>query len=128
MLGSRGVCVGTAYVSLPQVFASPGRRRYVDYERFCTVIAEALVQASLERAPLMQPVPHVPTRDSPLNFLGFEERSIVAGALAKLAKHPDHISNILEVFKVSQCNNDIQLVIFFHARQSSRYTEAEAMH
>lgn len=86
--------------TLMEVFAAPARRQLVDYDRFCSVAGEALVQAGLERAPLLQPVPHVPTHDAPLNFLGFEERSLVAGALSKLAKHPDHISNIVEVFKV----------------------------
>lgn len=72
----------------------------MEYERFCETIGCAQTQGGLERAPLLEPVPHVPTIDSPLNFLTFEERHIVAGALAKLAKYPDQLSNILEVFKV----------------------------
>ncbi|KOB76721.1 Uncharacterized protein OBRU01_05274 [Operophtera brumata] len=87
--------------TLMEVFSAIGRRRYVEYERFCECVGEALTQGGLERAPLLTPVAHVPTRDSPLNFLNFEERSIVAGALAKLSHHPDQVSNILEVFKVS---------------------------
>lgn len=73
----------------------------MEYERFCGSVGEALAQAGLERAPLLTPVPHVPTLDSPLNFLNFEERNIVSGALKKLSKYPDQLSNILEVFKVS---------------------------
>lgn len=83
-------------------FSAPGRRRYIEYERFCSVVGEALTQPGLERAPLLEPVPHVPTIDSPLNFLNFEERSIVSGALKKLSKYPDQLSNILEVFQVSR--------------------------
>ncbi|CAH0582822.1 unnamed protein product [Chrysodeixis includens] len=85
--------------TLMEVFCAPGRRRYVEYERFCNTVGEALTQAGLERAPLLQPVPHVPTLDSPLNFLNFEERNIVSGALKKLSKYPDQLSNILEVFE-----------------------------
>lgn len=81
-------------------FCAPGRRRYVEYERFCSTVGEALTQEGLERAPLLQPVPHVPTIDSPYNFLNFEERNIVSNALSKLSKFPDQYSNILEVFKV----------------------------
>lgn len=81
-------------------FCAPGRRRHVEYERFCSTVGEALTQDGLERAPLLEPVPHVPTIDSPYNFLNFEERNIVSMALAKLSKFPDQYSNILEVFKV----------------------------
>ncbi|CAH2267994.1 jg8436 [Pararge aegeria aegeria] len=87
--------------TLMEVFCAPGRRRYIEYERFCATVDEALTQSGLERAPLLEPVPHIPTVDSPLNYLNFEERNVVAGALAKLAKFPDQLSNILEVFKDS---------------------------
>jgi hypothetical protein len=72
----------------------------VEYERFCEVVGSALTQGGLERAPLLAPLPHAPTADSPRNFLNFEERHLVSNALAKLAKFPDQLSNILEVFKV----------------------------
>ncbi|XP_022825939.1 uncharacterized protein LOC111355990 [Spodoptera litura] len=85
--------------TLMEVFCAPARRRYVEYERFCSTVGEALTQSGLERAPLLEPVPHVPTLDSPLNFLNFEERNIVSGALKKLSKFPDQLSNILEVFE-----------------------------
>ncbi|CAH0724069.1 unnamed protein product, partial [Brenthis ino] len=91
--------------TLMEVFCAPGRWREVEYERFCTTVGEALTQGGLERAPMLAPLPHVPTRDSPLNYLNFEERSVVSGALAKLAKFPDQLSNILEVFKVRVNNN-----------------------
>ncbi|XP_022129181.2 uncharacterized protein LOC111003125 [Pieris rapae] len=99
-LGAAGLALSPREMdTLIEVFCSPGRRRYVEYERFCSTVGEALTQGGLERAPLLEPVPHVPTIDSPLNFLNFEERNIVANALAKLAKFPDQLSNILEVFK-----------------------------
>ncbi|KAG6448171.1 uncharacterized protein LOC115442276 [Manduca sexta] len=85
--------------TLMEVFSAPGRRRLIEYERFCSTVGEALTQGGLERAPLLEPVPHVPTLDTPLNFLNFEERSIVSGALQKLSKYPDQLSNILEVFQ-----------------------------
>lgn len=81
-------------------FSAPGRRRYVEYERFCEAAGEALAAGGLERAPLLQPVPHVPPPQPPPH-LDYEERALVAGALAKLAKFPDQLSNILEVFKVT---------------------------
>lgn len=82
-------------------FAAPGRRRYVEYLKFGETVGEALTQGGLERAPLLVPIPHIPTIDTPMNFLNFEERSIVSGALMKLAKFPDQLSNIMEVFQVS---------------------------
>ncbi|KAJ2947275.1 hypothetical protein O0L34_g16988 [Tuta absoluta] len=91
--------------TLMEVFCAPGRRRYIEYERFCNTVGEALTQGGLERAPLIEPIPHIPTIDSPLNFLNFEERSIVSAALQKLAKFPDNLSNIREVFKAADKEN-----------------------
>ncbi|XP_041989289.1 uncharacterized protein LOC121740621 [Aricia agestis] len=85
--------------TLMEVFCAPGRRRYVEYERFCGCVGEALTQAGLERSPLLTPVPHVPV--PPTSFLNFEERAIVSTALTKLANHPDQLSNIREVFNDS---------------------------
>ncbi|XP_072929459.1 uncharacterized protein [Epargyreus clarus] len=85
--------------TLCEVFCAAGRRRYVEYERFCATVGEALTSSALERAPLLAPVPHAPTADSPRNFLNYEERAVVSAALAKLAHYPDQLSNILEVFK-----------------------------
>ncbi|KAJ0177551.1 hypothetical protein K1T71_006424 [Dendrolimus kikuchii] len=85
--------------TLMEVFCAPGRRRCIEYDRFCCTVGEALTQGGLERAPLLEPVAHLPTIDSPLNYLNFEERNIVSGALAKLSKYPDQMSNILEVFQ-----------------------------
>ncbi|OWR40921.1 hypothetical protein KGM_210552B, partial [Danaus plexippus plexippus] len=85
--------------TLMEVFSAPGRRRYVEYERFCETVGESLVQGGLERAPLLAPLQHVPARDTPLNYLNYEERALVAAALDKLSHFPDQLSNIMEVFK-----------------------------
>ncbi|KAG7310203.1 hypothetical protein JYU34_004758 [Plutella xylostella] len=99
-LASAGVSLTPVEMdTLMEVFAAPARRRFIDYVRFCDTVGEALTQGGLERAPLLTPVPHIPTIDTPLNFLNFEERHIVSGAMAKLAKFPDQLSNIIEVFK-----------------------------
>lgn len=89
-------------------FCAPTRRRHIDYDRFCRTVGEALAQEGLERAPLLQPVPHAPPPPTN-NFLNFEERSIVSKALDKLSKHHDQVSNIFEIFKVS-------LFLFFNKR------------
>nr|CAD7203225.1 unnamed protein product [Timema douglasi] len=60
------------------------RRDYVDYRRFCETVEEAVTQACLERAPLIVPLQHIPTRDTDRNFLNFEERQLVSVGLQKL--------------------------------------------
>ncbi|CAG5034119.1 unnamed protein product [Parnassius apollo] len=85
--------------TLMEVFSAPGRRRFVEYDRLCATVGEALTQGGLERAPLLQPLAHVPPPTN-TTFLNFEERSVVSKAIDKLAKHHDQVSNILEVFKV----------------------------
>ncbi|XP_047531941.1 uncharacterized protein LOC125067400 [Vanessa atalanta] len=98
-LASAGLALAPAEVeTLMDVFSAPGRCRFVEYERFCETVGEALAQSGLERAPLLQPTPHAPP-EATLCHLDYEERALVAGALAKLAKFPDQLSNILEVFK-----------------------------
>ncbi|RVE40335.1 hypothetical protein evm_015015 [Chilo suppressalis] len=86
--------------TLMEVFMAPGRRRFVEYERFCSTVGDVRTQRDLERAPLLTPVPHVPPAARPAApALSFQERNVVSGALNKLAKYPDQLSNILEVFK-----------------------------
>ncbi|CAK1578922.1 unnamed protein product [Parnassius mnemosyne] len=84
--------------TLMEVFSAPGRRRFVEYDRLCATVGEALTQGGLERAPLLHPLAHAPP-PATNTFLNFEERSVVAKAIDKLAKHHDQVSNILEVFK-----------------------------
>nr|CAD7461961.1 unnamed protein product [Timema tahoe] len=74
----------TEMETLMSIFASPMRRDYVDYRRFCETVEEAVTQACLERAPLIVPLQHIPTRDTDRNFLNFEERQLVSVGLQKL--------------------------------------------
>lgn len=85
--------------TLMDVFASPMRRHCVDYKRFSDVVEEAFTQPCLDRAPLVVPLQHVPSRDCERNFLNFDERNIVSIALQKLSKKPDLQMNILSVFR-----------------------------
>ncbi|XP_045460656.1 uncharacterized protein LOC123671052 [Harmonia axyridis] len=85
--------------TLMEIFASPLRRECIDYRKFSEVIEESFTQSCLERAPLIVPLQHVPTKDCEKNFLNFEERREVSIALQKLAKKPDLQMNILCVFQ-----------------------------
>lgn len=81
-------------------FASPKRRECVDYKRFSNVVEESFTQQCLERAPLLVPLQHVPSRDCERYFLNFDERKMVAIALQKLANKPDLQTNIMSIFQV----------------------------
>ncbi|KAL3279478.1 hypothetical protein HHI36_016988 [Cryptolaemus montrouzieri] len=87
-----------SFVSI-EIFASPLRRECIDYRRFSDVIEESFTQSCLERAPLIVPLQHIPTKDCERNFLNFEERRAVAIALEKLAKKPDLQMNLLCVLR-----------------------------
>lgn len=81
-------------------FRSPLRKNYVDYKRFCDSIEEVFHQPLLERAPLIVPLQHIPSYDDSNNFLNFDERQMISGALNKLAKYPDQVSNLSSIFEV----------------------------
>lgn len=83
---------------LCDVFKSPLRKCYIDYKRFCEQVDQAFYQTCLERAPLIVPLQHYPHEDNECNFLNFEERTSVSLALQRLAKYPDRISNLHEIF------------------------------
>lgn len=85
--------------TLCEVFASPLRPQCVDYKRFCETIEEAFTQMCLERAPLIIPLQHVPTRDCEKNFLNFDERRTASIALEKLKKRPDIQINLMSLFQ-----------------------------
>ncbi|KAG5882903.1 hypothetical protein JTB14_020171 [Gonioctena quinquepunctata] len=92
--------------TLMEVFASPMRNECVDYKRFSEVVEESFTQLCLERAPLLVPVQHVPTRDCEKNFLNFDERIMLSVALQKLSKKPDlqmNLSSVLQDFDKSNC-------------------------
>lgn len=81
-------------------FRSPLRKNYVDYKRFCDTVEEVFHQSNLERAPLIIPLQHIPSYDDSNNFLNFDERKMVSGALNKLARYPDQVSNLSSLFEV----------------------------
>ncbi|KAJ8916967.1 hypothetical protein NQ315_008367 [Exocentrus adspersus] len=92
--------------TLMDVFASPMRRECIDYKRFANAVEEAFTQNCLERAPLIVPIQHVPTRDCEKNFLNFDERRILSVALQKLAKKPDlqmNLASVLQDFDKTNC-------------------------
>uniref|UniRef100_A0A182QSD8 EF-hand domain-containing protein n=1 Tax=Anopheles farauti TaxID=69004 RepID=A0A182QSD8_9DIPT len=71
----------------------------VDYKRFCDTISEVDFQPNLDKAPLLVPCSHYPADEQPVNFLNFNERTIVSKALQKLARHADIVSNIGSLLK-----------------------------
>ncbi|XP_029049367.2 uncharacterized protein LOC114879045 [Osmia bicornis bicornis] len=83
--------------TIMKVFQSPLRENYVDYVRFGEVVEEAVTIGSLERAPLLVPVQHVPPEASPKTFLTFDERQMATVAMDKLSRMQR--PNLLELFK-----------------------------
>uniref|UniRef100_A0A182PA37 EF-hand domain-containing protein n=1 Tax=Anopheles epiroticus TaxID=199890 RepID=A0A182PA37_9DIPT len=71
----------------------------VDYKRFCDTIAEVDYQPYLEKAPLLVPCRHFPADEQPINFLNFDERTILSKVLQKLARHADLVSNLSSILK-----------------------------
>lgn len=76
------------------------RRECVDYRRFSEAVEEAFTQSDLERAPLIVPVQHIPSKDCEKNFLNFDERNTLGIAMQKLSKKPDLQMNLYPVLKV----------------------------
>ncbi|XP_060524820.1 uncharacterized protein LOC132701132 isoform X2 [Cylas formicarius] len=92
--------------TLLEVFASPLRCECVDYLRFSDVVESAFTQQCLEKAPLLVPIQHIPTKDCEKNFLNFEERLMVSVALQNLSKKPDlqmNLSSVLKDFDKTNC-------------------------
>ncbi|XP_078046729.1 uncharacterized protein LOC144475059 [Augochlora pura] len=87
----------TELKTLSDVFKSPLRPNYVDYVKFGDAVEEAVAMGSLERAPLLVPVQHIPSEASRKTFLNFEERHMVTTAVNKLSmmKEP----NLEELFR-----------------------------
>ncbi|XP_003693091.1 uncharacterized protein LOC100867927 [Apis florea] len=83
--------------TIMDIFQSPLRPDYVDYVRFGETVEEAVATGSLERAPLLVPVQHVPSEASPKTFLNFEERHMATVAIDKLSRL--HQPNLEELFK-----------------------------
>lgn len=103
----RGLNSATIQLNIPEidlicnVFKSPLREGYIDYKRFCQIIEESFHQPCLERAPLIVPLQHFPSDDTPENFLNFNERNILGKALDKLKNYPDQVSNLSSIFQVN---------------------------
>lgn len=62
------------------------------------MVEETVTLGSLERAPRLVPVQHVPSEASPKTFLNFDERHMVTMAIDKLSKIQQ--PNLGELFKV----------------------------
>ncbi|KAG7211846.1 hypothetical protein KM043_011069 [Ampulex compressa] len=83
--------------TVAKVFKAPLRSDFVDYVKFAETVEEAVAMGSLERAPLLVPLQHVPSEASPKTFLNFEERNTLALALDKLSKIKQ--PNLEEIFQ-----------------------------
>ncbi|KOX77600.1 hypothetical protein WN51_09264 [Melipona quadrifasciata] len=83
--------------TIMDIFQSPLRPDCVDYVKFAEVVEEAVTLGSLERAPRLVPVQHVPSEASPKTFLNFDERHMVTMAIDKLSKIQQ--PNLEELFK-----------------------------
>jgi hypothetical protein len=63
-------------------------------------VEEAFTQLSLERAPLLVPLQHIPVKDGERNFLNFDERVTLSNAMNKLSKKPEMELNLISIFQV----------------------------
>ncbi|KAK2582407.1 hypothetical protein KPH14_004725 [Odynerus spinipes] len=70
--------------TIMKIFKSPMKPGFIDYARFAECVEEAVTMGSLERAPLVVPLQHVPSEASSRTFLNFEERHVLAQAIDKL--------------------------------------------
>ncbi|XP_064553144.1 LOW QUALITY PROTEIN: uncharacterized protein LOC135438677 [Drosophila montana] len=87
---------------LCNVFRSPHRSACVLYRDFCKALDEVFMQFDTNMGDnLVTAVPllHLPNLDCVDCFLNFDERTLCSQALMKLARRPDEISNLSQVFK-----------------------------
>ncbi|KAI4498944.1 hypothetical protein M0802_006119 [Mischocyttarus mexicanus] len=79
-----------------KIFQSPMKPGFVDYARFAECVEESVAMGSLERAPLIVPIQHVPSEATSRTFLNFDERYILSQSMDKLCtiKQP----NLEEIF------------------------------
>ncbi|KAF7382800.1 hypothetical protein HZH66_013202 [Vespula vulgaris] len=70
--------------TIVKIFKSPMKPGFVDYARFAECVEEAVTIGSLERAPLLVPIQHIPSEASSRTFLNFEERHILSQVMDKL--------------------------------------------
>ncbi|EDV92987.1 uncharacterized protein LOC6563620 [Drosophila grimshawi] len=87
---------------LCNVFRSPNRSACVRYRDFCKALDEIFMQVDTnmgDNIVTAVPLLHLPNLDCVDCFLNFDERTLCSNALMKLARRPDEISNLREVFK-----------------------------
>ncbi|XP_017001303.2 uncharacterized protein [Drosophila takahashii] len=87
---------------LCNIFRSPQRVSCVRYRDFCKALDEIFIQLDTnmgDQVVTAVPLLHLPNLDCVDCFLSFDERTICSQALMKLARKPDEISNLSQVFK-----------------------------
>ncbi|XP_075148195.1 uncharacterized protein LOC142222120 [Haematobia irritans] len=85
-----------------KIFRSPKRGCSVAYRDFCRALDEIFVQIETtfgDNEATAIPLKHLANLDCFECFLNFDERTLCSQALMKLARQPDEISNLSEVFK-----------------------------
>ncbi|EDW84080.1 uncharacterized protein Dwil_GK13946 [Drosophila willistoni] len=88
--------------ALCNIFRSPRRMTCVRYRDFCKALDEIFIQIETNMADQVvtaMPLLHLPNLDCVDCFLTFEERTVCSQALMKLARKPDEISNLSQIFK-----------------------------
>ncbi|SPP87851.1 Hypothetical predicted protein [Drosophila guanche] len=102
-LDNSGVSLSEEEVTiLCNIFRSPRRTATVRYRDFCKALDEIFIQLESNMADQVVtavPLLHLPNLDCVDCFLSFDERTICSQALMKLARKPDEISNLSQVFK-----------------------------
>ncbi|KAH8273151.1 hypothetical protein KR018_006862 [Drosophila ironensis] len=84
------------------IFRSPHRAACIRYRDFCKALDEIFIQLDTnlgDQVVTAVPILHLPNLDCVTCFLSFDERTICSQALMKLARKPDEISNLSQVFK-----------------------------
>ncbi|KAH8294267.1 hypothetical protein KR054_010139 [Drosophila jambulina] len=87
---------------LCNIFRSPRRSACIRYRDFCKALDEIFIQLDTSMGDAVMtavPLLHLPNLDCVDCFLSFDERTICSQALMKLARKPDEISNLSQVFK-----------------------------
>ncbi|TDG51444.1 hypothetical protein AWZ03_002239 [Drosophila navojoa] len=87
---------------LCNVFRSPTRSACIMYKDFCKALDEIFIQYDTnmgDKLVTAVPLLHLPNLDCIDCFLNFDERTTCSKALMKLARRPDEISNLSQVFK-----------------------------
>ncbi|KAH8388320.1 hypothetical protein KR093_003853 [Drosophila rubida] len=88
--------------TLANIFRSPKRAACVRYREFCKALDEIFIQVDTnmgDNVVTAVPLLHLPNLDCVDCFLNFDERTLCSQALMKLARRPDEISNLSQIFK-----------------------------